>query len=79
MITLHSQYNCCYPRPEGKNYQVDLYQIQNNKGKLKLKSYTYVLGDYADGFEGQTDVREKSIFKFKDIASIKKWLDKNYK
>lgn len=79
LITLHSEYVCCYPRPEGKSYAIDLYKIIKDGGKFKINSYTSILGENNYGFDGQNDVREKVHFKLKDIASIKKWLDKNYK
>lgn len=79
MITLHSESICCYPRPEGKSYSIDLYKVIKSNEKIKLTPYTGILGDNKYGFDGRNDVKEKVNFKLKDIASIKKWLDKNYK
>ncbi|WP_265092424.1 hypothetical protein [Acinetobacter courvalinii] len=42
-----------------------------------MKPITDILGDNSSGLEGVSD--DYMHFKFKDIASIKKWLDKNYK
>ncbi|NNP70469.1 hypothetical protein [Acinetobacter sp. Ac_5812] len=74
IITLHTSYYCCTPQIEGNSYEVNLYQIDKN---MKLTELTSLLGDDSEGFEGQVEGRV--YYKFKDIASIKKWLDKNYK
>jgi len=74
LITLHTSYYCCTPQIEGSSYEVNLYQIEKN---MKLTELTSLLGDDAEGFEGQVEGRVN--YKFKDIASIKRWLDKNYK
>lgn len=79
LITLHSEYVCCYPRPEGKSYYVDLYQVIRSNNKFELKPYTSILGDNHYGFDGKNDIRQKVKFKYKNISLIKKWLDKNYK
>lgn len=77
LITLYSETYCCYPQPSGKLYTVDLYNIVKNGNNISLKPITDILGDNSSGLEGVSD--DYMHFKFKDIASIKKWLDKNYK
>ncbi|ADY83416.1 hypothetical protein BDGL_002830 [Acinetobacter pittii PHEA-2] len=56
-------------------YQVNLYQISENK-ILNLKNITNILGSNAEGFEGISE--GKVYYKYKTISEIKKWLDKNY-
>lgn len=75
MITINSAYYCCTPQIEGKMYQVNLYQISENK-ILNLKNITNILGNNAEGFEGIAE--GKVYYKYKTISEIKKWLDKNY-
>lgn len=77
LITLYSETYCCYPQPSGKLYTIDLYNIVKNGNNISLKPITDILGDNSSGLEGVSD--DYMHFKFKDIASIKKWLDKNYK
>lgn len=79
LILLHSERICCYPSPEGETYAIDLYKTIKSKNTIQLQPYTTLLAKNSYGFEGQNNVREKVHFKFKDIASIKKWLEKNYK
>lgn len=74
LITLHTSYYCCTPQIEGSSYEVNLYQIDKN---MKLTELTSLLGEDSVGFEGQVEGRV--YYRFKDIASIKRWLDKNYK
>lgn len=75
LITINSAYYCCTPQIEGEVYQVNLYQISENK-ILNLKNITNILGSNAEGFEGITE--GKVYYKYKTISEIKKWLDKNY-
>ncbi|MDC5666762.1 hypothetical protein [Acinetobacter baumannii] len=75
LITLNSSYYCCTPQMEGEMYQVNLYQISENK-TLNLKNITNILGVNAEGFEGRAE--GKVYYKYKNISEIKKWLDKNY-
>lgn len=77
LITLHSSYHCCTPQLEGNIYKVNLYQMNKINNDIKLKDITQILGDHSEGFEGLSEGRV--FYKFKNIASIKKWLDKNYK
>lgn len=77
LITLYSETYCCYPQPSGKLYTVDLNEIKRENNSINLKSITDILGDNNSGLEGVSD--DYMHFKFKDISSIKKWLDKNYK
>ena len=79
LITLHSQYWCCYPLSEGTIYSVNLYKIKKSDSSFKIIDITSSLGTGEQGLDGQNDVGENFVFKLKDIASIKKWLDKNYK
>ncbi|MCU4390735.1 hypothetical protein KTH73_08365 [Acinetobacter courvalinii] len=74
LITLHTSYYCCTPQIEGSSYEVNLYQIDKN---MKLTELTGLLDEDSLGFEGQVEGRV--YYRFKDIASIKRWLDKNYK
>lgn len=78
MIVLHGQYSCCYPRPSGTFYEVKLYQIIKNTNSVKVVDHTSILGENYYGFDGQNDVGEKVTYQFKDISSIKKWLESNY-
>ncbi|HCQ9876088.1 TPA: hypothetical protein OMR04_003119, partial [Acinetobacter baumannii] len=75
LIILNSSYYCCTPQMEGEMYQVNLYQISENK-TLNLKNITNILGVNAEGFEGRAE--GKVYYKYKNISEIKKWLDKNY-
>ncbi|MEQ1189160.1 MULTISPECIES: hypothetical protein [Acinetobacter] len=77
LITLHTQKWCCYPSPQGTVYSVDLYKIKKINNNIKIDSITNILGENSSGLDGVSD--EYLSFKFKDIASIKKWLEKNYK
>ena len=76
LITLHGQYDCCYPHPEGTTYYIDIFKLNRNGTVNKISN---ILGKNVSGYDGQNDIKEKSFFSLKDIASIKKWLDKNYK
>lgn len=78
LITLHSEYICCYPKPEGKSYLIDIYQITKRGNGFFVKPFTESLGIERYGFDGKNNVRQRSIFKYKNIASIKRWLDKHY-
>lgn len=75
LITINSTYYCCTPQIEGEMYQVNLYQIRENK-ILNLKNITNILGSNTEGFEGIAE--RKVYYKYKTISVIKKWLDKNY-
>ncbi|MDF2535970.1 MAG: hypothetical protein K0R18_2129 [Bacillales bacterium] len=75
LITINSAYYCCTPQIEGEMYQVNLYQISENK-ILNLKNITNILGSNAEGFEGNAE--GKIYYKYKNISEIKKWLNKNY-
>ena len=77
LITLHTQKWCCYPSPEGEVYSIDLYEITRDKNSFKLKDIGSILGDDQGGLDGVSD--DYMHFKLKNIALIKKWLDKNYK
>ncbi|MEB5477120.1 hypothetical protein I2F25_08720 [Acinetobacter pollinis] len=77
LITLHTQKWCCYPSPEGIVYSIDLYNIIKLNNGFKIMPVTQILGDNSSGLDGTSD--EVMHFKLKDISSIKKWLDKNYK
>ncbi|SPL71878.1 hypothetical protein [Acinetobacter stercoris] len=77
LITINSAYYCCTPQMEGNNYNVNLYEIKKINHKLTLKDITKILGEDSEGFEGLAEGRIH--YKFKDILSIKKWLDINYK
>ncbi|WP_425918293.1 hypothetical protein [Acinetobacter sp. TSRC1-2] len=76
LITLNAAYHCCTPQMEGYVYTVNLYQINPNN-HISLKNITNILGENSEGFEGESEGRV--YYKYKDIASIKKWLEKNYK
>ena len=73
----YSEKYCCYPQPAGTLYTVNLYEIHKNNNKISVKSITDILGDNSSGLDGVSDDYMK--FSLKNIASIKKWLDKNYK
>jgi hypothetical protein len=75
LITLHGQYDCCYPHPEGTTYYIDIFKVSKNGNINKISN---ILGKNVSGYDGQNDIKEKYFFNFKDIASIKKWLDKHY-
>ena len=76
LIELYSEKYCCYPQPAGTLYTVNLYEIHKNNNKISIKSITDILGDNSSGLDGVSDDYMK--FSFKNIALIKKWLDKNY-
>jgi hypothetical protein len=67
---------CCYPQPSGQLYSIELYKIWNIDKNIKIEPITEILQEYSTGLEGVSD--DYMHFKYKDIASIKKWLDKNY-
>ena len=79
LITLHKQYWCCYPLAEGNSYTVNLYKIKKTDSNFNIIDITKLLGTEDQGLDGQNDIGENFVFKLKDIASTKKWLDKNYK
>ncbi|EPF70954.1 hypothetical protein [Acinetobacter rudis] len=76
LITIHTQY-WDTPTISGISYDINLYEILNKDGEIKLIDITEKLGGNQSGLDGESD--QKMTFKLKDIASIKKWLDKNYK
>ena len=51
--------------------------IIKKKNGIGVNSITDILGDNSSGLDGVSD--GYMSFKLKNIASIKKWLDKNYK
>ncbi|MBK0064229.1 MULTISPECIES: hypothetical protein [unclassified Acinetobacter] len=75
LITLNSVYYCCSPQMEGAIYKINFYQI-NSKNQVSLKNITNIFGENSEGFEGMAE--GKFYYNYKNIASIKKWLDKNY-
>lgn len=77
LIVLNTAYHCCTPQMEGDLYKVNLYQVNKKNSALSLKDVTSIFGKNSDGFDGQSE--GKIFYKYKDIASIKKWLEKNYK
>lgn len=57
---------------------MNIYEIERQGKNLKLKDISKkLLKDNTSGFEGKTD--ENVSYEYKDISSIKKWLNKNYK
>lgn len=76
LITLYAENYCCYPKPSGTLYTIELHKIIKKDEKIILKSITNILGDKSSGLEGVSD--DYLYFKLKNISSIKKWLDKNY-
>lgn len=77
LISIYSEKYCCYPKPTGDFYTVELHEFVKNKNSIELKSITHILGNDSSGLNGVFD--DYLTFKFKDISSVKKWLDKNYK
>lgn len=77
LISIYSEKYCCYPKPTGDFYTVELHEFVKIKNSIELKSITHILGDDTSGLNGVFD--DYLTFKFKDISSVKKWLDKNYK
>ena len=77
LIELYSEKYCCYPEPSGNLYTINLYELHNKKNGIGVNSITDILGDNSSGLDGVSD--GYMSFKLKNIASIKKWLDKNYK
>nr|WP_151982336.1 hypothetical protein [Acinetobacter guerrae] len=75
LITLNSAYYCCSPQMEGSIYKINFYQI-DSKNHVSLKNITNIFGENSEGFEGTAE--GKVYYNYKNIASIKKWLDKNY-
>lgn len=76
LITLYAENYCCYPKPSGTLYTVELHKIIKIDKKIILKSITDILGENSSGLEGVSD--DYLYFKLKNISSIEKWLDKNY-
>lgn len=79
LIVLHSQYNCCYPRPTGTLYNVNLFEIKKTNNAINVEEVTSILGKQSWGFEGRDSENNKTTYKFRDIYSIKNWLKNNYK
>lgn len=78
LISIASAYFCCTPQIEGYSYQVNIYEVKKQGNNVVLKDISKkLLKEDASGFDGQTD--GETYYKYKDITSIKKWLDKNYK
>lgn len=78
LISISTAFFCCTPQIEGYSYEVKIYEIKKQNDGMILKDITQkLLKDDDSGFEGKTD--ERIYYKYKNIASIKKWLDKNYK
>lgn len=76
LITLHTQ-DWDSPTVNGILYNVNLYKVYLSDEGVKLVDVSNILGNSQSGLEGVSD--DYMHFKFKDIASIKKWLDRNYK
>lgn len=76
LITIHTQ-DWDTPTISGVSYNIDLYELIEKNGKIKLVDISKILGENKSGLDGESD--QKMTFKLKDIASIKKWLDKNYR
>jgi len=77
LITIHRAYYCCTPQLEGNIYKVNLYQIIGNKNNFSIRDVTNIFGENSEGFEGQSE--GQVFYKYKNIASIKEWLEVNYK
>ncbi len=60
---------------EGFVYKVNFYQIDSNNQVL-LENITHIFDEKSEGFEGMAE--GEVYYNYKNIASIKKWLDKNY-
>ena len=73
LITLNAAYHCCTPQMDGYVYTINLYQINQNN-YISLKNITNILGENSEGFEGESE--GPVYYKYKDIASIKNWLEK---
>jgi len=76
LITLHTQ-NWDTPTINGVTYSINLYEIINSNGQVKLIDISRTLGDNQHGLDGESD--QKMVFKLKNIFLIKKWLDEKYK
>ncbi|ATO19278.1 hypothetical protein BS636_06180 [Acinetobacter sp. LoGeW2-3] len=76
LITINRSYYCCTPQIEGHMYKVGLYQITNTKKGINLEDITNILHEESEGFNGLAE--GKVNYKYKDIFSIKKWLESNY-
>ena len=76
LITLHTQY-WDTPTVNGITYSVNLYKILNSSDGVRLIDISKILGQDQSGLDGVSD--NYMHFKFKNISSIKKWLDINYK
>ncbi|ENW94197.1 hypothetical protein [Acinetobacter dispersus] len=76
LITLHTQ-RWDTPTINGVTYSINLYKIINNNEGVNLIDISKILGEDKSGLDGVSD--DYMHFKFKDINSIKEWLDKNYK
>jgi len=76
LITIHTQ-DWDTPTISGVSYSIDLYEVVYKNGEIKLIDISKILGENRSGLDGESD--QKMVFKLKNIASIKKWLDKNYK
>ena len=76
LITIHTQ-DWDTPTISGVSYSIDLYEVVYKNGEIKLIDISKILGENRSGLDGESD--QKMVFKLKNITSIKKWLNKNYK
>ncbi|MDQ8934730.1 hypothetical protein [Acinetobacter rudis] len=77
LILIISSYFCCTPQLEGYAYKVGIYRFSLKNNDISIEDVTsQVFGKRASGFEGKLD--RTLNFKYKNIASIKRWLDKHY-
>ncbi|MDQ8951394.1 hypothetical protein RFH42_00215 [Acinetobacter rudis] len=76
LIMLYVENYCCYPQPSGKLYTIELYKVFNIDNNIKIEEITKILNGNSTGLEGVSD--DYMHFKYKNIASIKRWLDKHY-
>lgn len=77
LIMIKNSYYCCSPQLEGDLYKISLFQVNKKNDNLILNNITKTFGRNSEGFLSKKN--GNNIYKYQNIASIKSWLEKNYK
>ncbi|MDO5769231.1 MAG: hypothetical protein Q4P13_06980, partial [Psychrobacter sp.] len=72
LLSITSWYICCYPRADGKLYQIDIYQLNKINGSYQVSTlFLGKTGLETYGFEGNTfDEAGHSHYDYKNISSL---------
>lgn len=77
LIVINNSYYCCAPQLEGIFYKINLFQVVGNSNNFILKDVTNIFGENSEGFVSKK--HSNNIYKYQNISSVKRWLEKNYK